>query len=64
MSWAAHWLNRNWHLDGHPHERDEHGFCGTCGAQRGEGHYACVKKSVETRIEYFGRLQVHRPVKG
>lgn len=31
-----------WQDDGHPHKRDESGFCTTCGAVKGEAHYRCV----------------------
>ena len=47
MSWAAYELNKDWHKDGHPHERDENGFCTTCGARKGEGHYKCGPKEAE-----------------
>ena len=42
MSRAAYELNKGWREDGHPHERDENGFCTTCGAVKGEGHYKCL----------------------
>lgn len=32
-------LSDGWQRDGHPHERDENGFCGNCGARKGERHY-------------------------
>jgi hypothetical protein len=37
-------LSLGWTKDGHPHERDDNGFCGTCGATRYEPHYRCVPK--------------------
>lgn len=46
MSRAAYELNKNWREDGHPHIRDRLGFCHTCGARNGEGHYRCVPKTV------------------
>jgi len=33
-------VSDGWQRDGHPHERDENGFCGNCGARKGEYHYA------------------------
>ncbi len=54
------WLSDGWRRDGYPHERDETGFCGNCGARRGEAHYRLVPR---TRIEITGNLVVHHPVK-
>lgn len=30
--------------DGHPHRRDEKGFCTTCGAMRNEYHFRCIPR--------------------
>ncbi len=37
--------SKGWQNDGHPHLRDENGFCTTCGAVKGEYHYRCVPKT-------------------
>lgn len=37
-------LSEGWENGGHPHHRDENGFCGSCGASANEYHYRCVKK--------------------
>jgi len=28
-----------WSEDGYPHEREDNGFCGNCGASKNEYHY-------------------------
>lgn len=31
--------------DGYPHKRDKSGFCGSCGARKGEYHYKLVSRA-------------------
>ena len=53
-------LSSGWRQDGYPHERDENGFCGNCGARDGESHYRLKRL---TRVEITGNIIVHHPVK-